>query len=435
MGSQIVGFVVTFLAVFVAAWFLGEYMFKVFRGERTILTPVLRPVERGCFRVMGVDEQREQSWVGYLLAMLLVTVISALFTYVLLRLQDRLPFQSLFNPNHLPGVPADLSLNTAISFTTNTNWQNYTGEQSMSYLSQMLALAFHQFLSAATGIALAIALVRGLVRRSGRTIGNFYVDITRATLYILLPIAVVATLVLVSQGAIQNFSAYTVAHTLEGATQTIAQGPVASMEAIKDLGTNGGGFFNANAAHPFENPDGFTNAFEILLCLCIPFGLAFTFGHYAKNIKQGVAIFVAMAIVLVVICAAFGAAFYGATLPTNTLPSFLLTLVVGAAVFSALGVAMTAVIPNADAAPAVVNATILPLLFISNIFIPLENPSGWIDVVGKVFPIRHFADAMIGSFLGLSGSGLHVNDFLVMGAWGIGALFFGVRFFRWEPRT
>jgi K+-transporting ATPase ATPase A chain len=299
MGAQIVGFVVTFLAVFAAAWFLGGYMFKVFRGERTILSPVLCPVERGCYRVMGVDEEREQSWIGYLVAMLLVTVISVLFTYVLLRLQDRMPFQAQLNPNHLPAVPADLSLNTAISFSTNTNWQNYAGEQSMTYLSQMLALAFHQFLSAATGIALAIALVRGLVRRSGRTIGNFYVDITRATLYLLLPIAVVATLVLVSQGAIQNFSAYTVVHTLEGATQTIAQGPVASMEAIKDLGTNGGGFFNANAAHPYENPNGFTNALQILLVLCIPFGLAFTFGRYAKNIRQGIAIFAAMAIVLV----------------------------------------------------------------------------------------------------------------------------------------
>jgi K+-transporting ATPase ATPase A chain len=299
MGAQIAGFVVIFLAVFVAAWFLGAYMFKVFRGERTILSPVLRPVERGVYRVMGVDEEREQSWIGYLVAMLLVTVISVLFTYVLLRIQDRLPFQAWLNPNHLPAVPADLSLNTAISFSTNTNWQNYAGEQSMTYLSQMLALAFHQFLSAATGIALAIALVRGLVRRSGRTIGNFYVDITRATLYLLLPIAVVATLVLVSQGAIQNFSAYTVVHTLEGATQTIAQGPVASMEAIKDLGTNGGGFFNANAAHPFENPTGFTNAFQVLLVLCIPFGLAFTFGRFAKNVKQGIAIFAAMAIVLV----------------------------------------------------------------------------------------------------------------------------------------
>ncbi len=192
MGSQILGFIVTFLAVFAAAWLLGGYMYKVFRGERTPLSPVLRPVERGCYRVMGVDEQREQSWVGYLVAMLLMTVVSVLFTYVLLRLQDRLPFQAQLNPNHLPAVPADLSLNTAISFATNTNWQNYTGEQTMTYLSQMLALAFHKFVSAATGIALAIALVRGLVRRSGRTIGNFCVDMTRATLYILLPLAFVA---------------------------------------------------------------------------------------------------------------------------------------------------------------------------------------------------------------------------------------------------
>jgi potassium-transporting ATPase potassium-binding subunit len=299
MGYEIAGFVVTFLVVFVVAWFLGGYMFKVFRGRRTILSPVLRPVERGCYRLMGVDEEREQSWIGYLVAMLLVTVISVLFTYVLLRIQDRLPFQAQLNPNHLPAVPADLSLNTAISFSTNTNWQNYAGEQSMTYLSQMLALAFHQFLSAATGIALAIALVRGLVRRSGRTIGNFYVDITRAVLYLLLPISVVATLVLVSQGAIQNLNAYTTVHTLEGGIQTIAQGPVASMEAIKDLGTNGGGFFNANAAHPYENPNAFTNAFEILLVLCIPFGLAFTFGRYARNVRQGIAIFAAMAIVLV----------------------------------------------------------------------------------------------------------------------------------------
>jgi K+-transporting ATPase ATPase A chain len=299
MGYEIAGFVVTFLAVFVVAWFLGGYMFTVFRGQRTILSPVLRPVERGCYRLMGVDEDREQSWIGYLVAMLLVTVISVLFTYVLLRVQDRLPFQAQLNPNHLPAVPADLSLNTAISFSTNTNWQNYAGEQSMTYLSQMLALAFHQFLSAATGIALAIALVRGLVRRSGRTIGNFYVDITRATLYLLLPLAVVATLVLVSQGAIQNLNASATVHTLEGGIQTIAQGPVASMEAIKDLGTNGGGFFNANSAHPYENPNALTNAFQILLVLCIPFGLAFTFGRYARNVRQGIAIFAAMAIVLV----------------------------------------------------------------------------------------------------------------------------------------
>jgi K+-transporting ATPase ATPase A chain len=299
MAAEIVGFVLTYVVVFVAAWFLGTYMYRVFKGERTFLSVALRPVERAVYRVTGVDETREQSWAGYLVAMLLVTVISLLFTYVMLRLQDRLPLQSFFNPQHLPGVPSDLAFNTATSFTTNTNWQNYTGEQTMSYLSQMLALAFHQFLSAAIGIALAIALVRGLVRRSGRTVGNFYVDVTRGTLYILLPFSVAAALVLVSQGSIQNFNAYTVGHTLQGATQVIAQGPVASMEAIKDLGTNGGGYFNANSAHPFENPNGFTNAFEILLCLVIPFGLAFTFGRFARNIKQGIAIFSAMAVVLV----------------------------------------------------------------------------------------------------------------------------------------
>jgi K+-transporting ATPase ATPase A chain len=299
VAAEIVGFVLTFAVIFVAAWFLGTYMYRVFRGDRTLLSFALRPVERGVYRVIRVDETREQSWIGYLVAMLLVTVISLLFTYILLRIQDKLPFQSFFNPQHFPAVPADLSLNTATSFTTNTNWQNYTGEQTMSYLSQMLALAMHQFLSAAVGISLAIALVRGLTRRSARTVGNFYVDVTRAFLYILLPISVVATLVLVSQGAIQNFNGYTMVHTLEGATQTIAQGPVASMEAIKDLGTNGGGFMNANAAHPFENPNGFTNAFEILLCLVIPFALAFTFGRFARNIRQGIAIFMAMAVILV----------------------------------------------------------------------------------------------------------------------------------------
>jgi K+-transporting ATPase ATPase A chain len=226
--------------------------------------------------------------------MFLVTVASLLFTYLILRVQDKLPL----NPNGFPGVAPDLAWNTAVSFTTNTNWQNYTGEQTMSYLSQMLALAFHNFLSAATGIALAIALVRGLSRRSASTLGNFYVDVTRCTLYILLPIAIVGTLVFVSQGGIQNFNGYTAVKTLEGATQVIAQGPVSSQEVIKDLGTNGGGFFNANSAHPFENPNGFTNQFTIFLFLVIPFSLAITFGKWVGNLKQGVAVGMAMAIVL-----------------------------------------------------------------------------------------------------------------------------------------
>ncbi len=295
---DIVAVVVTYAAVGVFAWFLGLYMVRVFRGERTFLHPVLRPVERGIYRIAGIEEEHEQGWKGYLVALLFVTVISLLFTYLILRIQDKLPLQSLFNPARLPGVPPALAFNTAVSFTTNTNWQNYTGEQTMTYLSQMLGLAFHQFLSAATGIALAIALIRGVARRSAHTIGNFYVDIVRCTLYILIPIAVAATIILVASGSIQNLGAYTPVSTLEGVSQTIAQGPVAAMEAIKDLGTNGGGFFNANAAHPFENPTGLTDALEILLPLCIPFGLAITFGTWVGNVKQGAAIFAAMGIIL-----------------------------------------------------------------------------------------------------------------------------------------
>ena len=298
MAWEIVGIIVIFAAVVACAIPLGKYMARVFSGERTFMSRVLHPVERGIYRVIGVKEDSEQAWVQYLVAILVVTVVSLVLTYVLLRFQDKLPLQAQTNPAGQAGVAPDLAMNTAISFTTNTNWQNYAGESTMSYLSQMLALAFHQYLSAATGVAIAIALIRGLVRRSGTTLGNFYVDITRAVLYVLLPLAIVATVVLVSQGAIQNFSQYTGAHTLSGITQTIAQGPVASMEAIKDLGNNGGGFFNSNSAHPFENPSGFTNAFEIFLILLIPFALAFTFGRLVKNTRQGIAVFAAMATIL-----------------------------------------------------------------------------------------------------------------------------------------
>ena len=298
MAWEIVGIIVIFAAVVACAVPLGTYMARVFSGERTFMSRALHPVERGIYRVIGVKEDSEQTWVQYLVAILVVTVVSLVLTYVLLRFQDKLPLQAQTNPAGQAAVAPDLAMNTAISFTTNTNWQNYAGESTMSYLSQMLALAFHQYLSAATGVAIAIALIRGLVRRSGTTLGNFYVDITRATLYVLLPLAIVATVVLVSQGAIQNFSQYTGAHTLSGITQTIAQGPVASMEAIKDLGNNGGGFFNSNSAHPFENPNGFTNAFEIFLILLIPIALAFTFGRMVKNMRQGIAVFAAMATIL-----------------------------------------------------------------------------------------------------------------------------------------
>ena len=295
MALDIIAFIVTYAAVFAGAWFVGLFMVKVFQGERTFLHPVMRPVERFVYWLTGIDEEHEQGWKGYLVAMLLVSVMGLVFTYVILRFQNDLPL----NPEHFPGVPAALAFNTAVSFTTNTNWQNYTGEATMSYLSQMLGLTFHQFLSAATGIALAVATIRGMARHSARTIGNFYVDIVRCFLYVLIPIAVVATIVLVASGSIDNLSGYTPVSTLSGVGQTISQGPVAAMEAIKDLGTNGGGFFNANSAHPFENPTGLTNALEIFLCLVLPFGLAFTFGKWVGNVKQGIALFAAMAIILV----------------------------------------------------------------------------------------------------------------------------------------
>ena len=296
MALDAIGVVITWLAVAVGAWFLGGYMVRVFQGQRVFLSPVLRPVERSFYWLSGIKEDREQSWIMYTVAMLAVQVVSLLFTYVILRLQDHLPL----NPMQWPGIPADLTLNTAISFTTNTNWQNYTGETTMSYLSQMLGLVIHNFLSAATGIALAVALIRAISSRRLKTVGNFYVDATRAVIYILLPIAVVGALVLASQGVIQSLGSYPVARTIEhGAQQVIAVGPFASQEVIKDLGNNGGGPFNANSAHPFENPNGFTNQFELFLELLIPFALVVTFGKMVGNLKQGLAVGAAMAMLYV----------------------------------------------------------------------------------------------------------------------------------------
>ncbi len=294
MVLDIIGAAVTYLAVAVAAWFLAPYLLKVFRGERVFLSPVLRPVERGTYRLMGIDEEKEQTWIQYGVSVLAVTVVSLVFSYLVMRFQDKLPL----NPMNFPGVPADLAFNTAVSFTTNTNWQNYTGETTMSYLSQMVALTMHNFLSAATGIAMALVLVRGIASRQVKTLGNFYVDVTRATLYVLLPMAVVFGLVLASQGAIQSLGSYVEVHTLEGAKQVLAVGPFASQEAIKDLGNNGGGPFNANSAHPFENPNGFTNQLEIFLEILIPFALALMFGRWVGNVKQGIAIAATMGILL-----------------------------------------------------------------------------------------------------------------------------------------
>ena len=296
-----IGVAVTWISVIIAAWFLGIWMVKVFQGRRTFLHPVLRPVERACYWAIGVREDDEQTWVHYAVSLLVFSFVSFLLSYVMLRVQGHLPANDFgLNPQGFGPVAPDLSLNTAISFMTNTNWQNYTGEQTMSYLSQMLALVIHNFLSAAVGIAIAVALFRGLSNRQMRTLGNFWVDVTRATLYVLIPLSVVAAIIFVSQGVIQTFGSYVVAHTVEGAQQIIAVGPFASQEAIKDLGNNGGGPFNANSAHPFENPNGFTNQFTLFLELLIPFALAFTFGKWVGKMRQGVAIFAAMFILLAV---------------------------------------------------------------------------------------------------------------------------------------
>jgi len=277
---------------------LGLYMYKIFNGERTWLSPVFVPVERLFYRLSGVNPEEEQKWTGYMISVLIFSLVGMLLLYAFERTQQW--HGTLFNPQGLPNVEPQLAFNTAASFTTNTNWQNYTGEQTMSYLTQMAGLAFHQFVSAAAGIALAVALVRGLARRSAQHLGSFWVDLVRCTLYLLLPICIVGALVFVSQGMIQNFNAYTVVHTLNGQTQTIAQGPVASMEIIKDLGTNGGGFFNVNSAHPFENPNALTAILIILCEISIGAGLFYMFGKWVGDTKQGWALWVVSAILFVI---------------------------------------------------------------------------------------------------------------------------------------
>ena len=271
---------------------LGGYMTRVFNGERTFLSPILRPVESALYRLSGVRETEEQYWVTYAIAMLAFSLAGFVVLYGLQRLQAVLPF----NPQGLDPVSPDLSFNTSVSFITNTNWQSYVPESTMSYLVQMAGLTVHNFVSAATGIALAVAMVRGFSRRSAQTIGNFWVDMTRCTLYVLLPVSVVVALVFVWQGVPQNLHAYTDVATLEGGQQLIAQGPVASQEVIKMLGTNGGGFFNANSAHPFENPTALTNLIQILLIFSIGAALTNVFGRMVGNERQGWAIFAVMAV-------------------------------------------------------------------------------------------------------------------------------------------
>lgn len=269
---------------------LGGYMTRVFDGERTLLSPALAPIERGLYRVSGIDARQEQTWLGYAGAMVLFNVAGFVLLYALLRLQALLPF----NPAEQAAVAPDLAFNTATSFVTNTNWQSYGGETTLSYLSQMLGLTHQNFVSAASGMAVAVALIRGFARASTKTLGSFWVDMTRATLYVLLPLCTVLALFYVSQGMPQTLSPYVEATTLEGAKQTIAVGPVASQVAIKMLGTNGGGFFNANAAHPFENPTALSNFLQMLSIFVIGAALTNVFGRMVGDERQGCAILAAM---------------------------------------------------------------------------------------------------------------------------------------------
>src|SRR5246127_3858826 len=297
---------------------LGWYMTRVFNGESTFLSPALRPVEAGLYWISGVDANREQHWLTYTVSMLLFQVGGVLIIYGLMRLQARLPFP----PAGHSAVAEDLSFNTAISFITNTNWQNYGGESTVSYLVQMLGLTHQNFLSAATGIVLAVALIRGFARASMRTVGNFWVDATRCTLYILLPICVVFTLFLVWQGIPQTLGPYVDATTLEGAKQTIAVGPVASQVAIKMLGTNGGGFFNANAAHPFENPTALSNFLQMLSIFVLGAALTNVFGRMVGNQRQGWAIFAVMGVLFL---AGVAVCYWAEAAGTHTLDALGLT--------------------------------------------------------------------------------------------------------------
>jgi K+-transporting ATPase ATPase A chain len=301
------------LIVFAVAKPIGTYMARVFSGETTFFDPVARPIERLLYRLTGVDEKKEMRWTEYAIAMLLYSAVSMIVLYLIARLQHFLPW----NPQHFAGVVPDLAFDTAASFTTNTNWQAYVPETTMSYLTQMAGLAYHNFTSAAVGIAMAIAVIRGVARREMKTLGNFWVDFTRAILWILLPLSIIGALVLASQGVIQNFRSYDSATLLnpqaveqtgpDGKTTTqtvtqqlIAQGPVASQEVIKELGTNGGGFFNSNSAHPFENPTPFSNFFEMILIFAIPSGLTYTLGRMTGSQRHGWAVWGAMAVLFLV---------------------------------------------------------------------------------------------------------------------------------------
>lgn len=290
MVKDLLYIIILLSTVLVLAILLGEYMAKVFGGEGTLLTPLLRPLEKGVYWLSGINENKETSWKNYAQSLLIFNALGLIALFVLQEIQSLLPI----NPETLGAVRWDTALNTAVSFTTNTNWQSYSGEQTMSYLTQMMGMTVQNFLSAAVGLAAAIALIRGFVRKTTETIGNFWVDLTRSVIYVLLPLAIVWAVLLASQGVVQTLGPYVSAQTLEGKEQVIALGPAASQISIKMLGSNGGGFFNANSAHPLENPTPLSNFLETLAILMLPAALPFTFGAMLKNRRQGFALFAAM---------------------------------------------------------------------------------------------------------------------------------------------
>jgi len=292
---------ITFLTVFLSftAWLsilLGRYMKKVYAGERILLRPVIRPLERSIYRLCGIDESHEMSWKQYSAGFILFNIAGIVILFVLQMIQGKLPL----NPQNLPGVKWDSALNTAISFVTNTNWQGYGGESTMSYLTQMAGLTVQNFVSAGIGMAAGVALIRGFTRRESKTIGNIWVDLTRSILYVLIPLAIIVAVLLMSQGVVQTFHSYVTAVTLEGGNQLIPLGPAASQVAIKQLGTNGGGFFNVNSAHPFENPTFISNLIENFSILVIPMAFVFMFGFMLNNKKQGRAVFLSMTVLFII---------------------------------------------------------------------------------------------------------------------------------------
>lgn len=284
-----------FVLVLLPAPFLGRFFFNAMEGRRNLLSPLMQPVEGFCYRLCGVDPEQEQGWKTYSLALLVFTSVSLVVLFAILRWQHLLPF----NPQGLPGMDGALAFNTAVSFVTNTNWQAYSGEAALSYFSQMVGLAVQNFVSPAVGLAVLVAFARGIARQSSQGIGNFWVDLTRAVLYVLLPLCVPLALFLVWQGVPQTFADYAQANTLTGAEQTIPLGPAASQIAIKQLGTNGGGFFGVNSAHPFENPSAWSNLLELVSIILIPAALVFTFGHYVKDLRQSRAILASMLVLLI----------------------------------------------------------------------------------------------------------------------------------------